>query len=637
MKQRIVQLCALLMIGGTMYAGDILYPVSAIAPALKENANAVVRNYSEEVTLIGEGKYSKKVSWAITILNENGQDESEFKEYYDKNSHLSNIKAAVYNAAGERVKKLGTSDIMDYSAITGFTIYDDNRVKVISPAYRTVPYTVEYSYEYTQDEGFYYPSWSPVSGYYIATEKAQFKVITPNENILRYKELNFDQRIVFQKGENEGKKTLTWGVSNYAALTPEPYSPSNKEFMPILLMAPVTFTVNGIKGDLSSWQSFGDFIGKLNNGRQELPPATVAKVKELIKDCPDTRSKVRKLYEYMQQKTRYVSIQIGIGGFQPFPAETVDRLGYGDCKALSNYMKALLNAAGIPSKYLLINAGENGAPVITDFPSTQFNHATLCVPMPSDTIWLECTSQTSPFGYIGDFTDNRYALLIDSVNSKIVKTKSYTLADNVQKTNTSIALTTEGNGNAEINTLFTGNYYGDNMRLMQIDEKNKKEAISNWLRIPSYILQSYQLKEDKSDTPSINQQLKVLIQNQFTSMGSKVLLTLNPINYIKKLPTTVKNRKNKVLIRRPLIECDTINYTLPAGYTVEKIPAAIDIISKFGEYHSTCKTSNNQITYYREFKLLNGSFSPEEYEQMRDFLSKVMNADQVKCIIQKPI
>lgn len=36
-----------------------------------------------------------------------------------------------------------------------------------------------------------------------------------------------------------------------------------------------------------------------------------------------TEDKVRSLYQYMQNKTRYIAVAIGIGGWQPMPADDV--------------------------------------------------------------------------------------------------------------------------------------------------------------------------------------------------------------------------------------------------------------------------------------------------------------------------
>lgn len=616
-------------------AKEVKYPVSSISPALCDNAYAVVRNHNEEITIVEGGKYHRKVNRVITILNENGQHLAGFSEYYDKSSKIANVVGAVYNAAGERVEKIGAEDITDMSAISGFSIYEDNRVKAAHPAYRTVPYTVEYTFETSQSEGFYYPTWDPVIDYNVPVEKSSFTVLTTQPDNFRYKELNFDSHVSFSKKDEAGNTNFTWIIQDYPAIQTEPFSPSYKEFMPLVLTAPSTFTFSGVKGDLSSWKAFGEFIDVLNKDRQVLPAESIAKVKQLIANCPDDRTKVKKLYEYMQSKTRYVSIQVGIGGYQPFPAETVDRLGYGDCKALSNYMKSLLDIAQIKSHYVLINAGSDAAPLVDEFSSSQFNHATLCVPLKQDTLWLECTSQISPLGFIGDFTDNRYALLIDGENSKIVKTKAYGLKDNVQSSYAEVNVSSDGNGIANIKTQFYGDYYNDKMQLIHIDTKDREKAIVNDLGIASFVLQSINVEEDKSEYPMITQSVKVLMHNQLTNMSNKALISLNSINRIERLPKTVTNRKISVDIRRPSRECDTICYVLPEGFTVDKFPAPIEVSSKFGQYKAHCTSNGNRLIYVRDFILYNGRYEATEYTDLRDFLSKIMVADQQKCLINR--
>ena len=52
-------------------------------------------------------------------------------------------------------------------------------------------------------------------------------------------------------------------------------------------------------------------------------------------------------------------------------------------------MRSLLQVIGVESYYTLVMAGENAPSIINNFPSPQFNHAILCVPVDKDTIWLE--------------------------------------------------------------------------------------------------------------------------------------------------------------------------------------------------------------------------------------------------------
>ena len=70
-------------------------------------------------------------------------------------------------------------------------------------------------------------------------------------------------------------------------------------------------------------------------------------------------------------------------------------------------MKAALKAVGIKSYIALINAKYNSEPVDPSFPENGFDHVILCIPQPKDSIWLECTSNTTDFGVLGSFTENR--------------------------------------------------------------------------------------------------------------------------------------------------------------------------------------------------------------------------------------
>ena len=82
-------------------------------------------------------------------------------------------------------------------------------------------------------------------------------------------------------------------------------------------------------------------------------------------------------------------------------------------------MYSILKEAGIVSYYAVVRAGKNANYITEDFPSQQFNHVILCVPVEKRFCLVECTSQTMPAGYLGDFTSDRYALLVDETGWQI--------------------------------------------------------------------------------------------------------------------------------------------------------------------------------------------------------------------------
>ena len=623
----------ILVFAGTINARDIKYKVADIPKELKENARSVVRD--EEIVLEVKSltRATLNVTYAITILNKNGLEDAYFHEFYDKFRKISGVRGHVYDENGEQIKRIPMEEILDYSAISGYSIYEDNRVKYIDPKIRNFPFTVEYSYEETFNGFFSFPTWCPQSKFNLAIEKSSYKAIVPNELKFRYIERNNSSRVTVNSGKLN--TIYYWEARNLKALEWEPYSVSNQEIFPCVIAAPAGFEIDGYKGDFTGWRNFGKFISTLNAGKNILGDEAKKSLNELVAGIPDDYGKIRKLYEYMQGRTRYASIQVGIGDWQPFDASTIHRLSYGDCKALANYMKTLLEAVGFSANYCLVNAGKDASPMIREFPSSQFNHAFLCVPLKNDTIWLECTSQRVPCGFIGNFTDDRDILLIDNEKSKVVHTIAYRLADNTETHTSHVKINEEGKGTVEISTVYRGLKYENILSTYFADDADKKRMISERMRFPAFQLLNFKYKETKAIIPSIEETLKVGFENYLTPMGSKYSMRLNFSNRMEETPTNLRSRKTDVFIRRPSLVRDTIIYDLPSKLRPESLPKPVFIKTQFGEYQSKVEHVNNQLCYTRLFQLNKGRYPASDYPAFVSFFDKVTNADEMKCILEK--
>jgi transglutaminase-like putative cysteine protease len=609
-----------------------MYPVSEIPAALLQNAHTVMRVYKQEVEIKSEKSAVVSVTEVRTILNKNGEDDAYFSETYDPMNKISNIKGKVYNELGKQIKSLGGDDVVDHSAISGFSLYEDNRVKYIDPKNLTYPFTVEYTYDIDLKHTFFLPVWSHGSEN-TSYENSIFIVKTPVGYSFRYKEYNLPKGVV--KTTQDDKDVYTWTITNLSARIDEPMTIKSLPTYPLVRLAPNKFEVGETKGSSETWKDLGIWMTGLLDKKDILSESTKAKMKEITSSCKNDLEKVKVVYQYMQQKTRYVSIQVGIGGWQPFDAETVDKTSYGDCKALSNYTKALLWAVGVKSYYALVYAGASSRNIDADFASNQFNHAIVFVPIDKDTIWLECTSQRMPCGFNGDFTDDRDVLIVDGENSKLAHTRIYPATENCINRNTKVNLVDIESGIANASTKYIGLCYDDMMSTYYADDADKLKRITQSIELPSFSLTKFSLVENRSKTPSLDERLDLTFTNYIKKMGDVALLPLNFMNRLSSIPDKVRNRKTDMCIRRSYMENDTVTYQLPKGYQVTDLPQKTEFGSKFGKYISQSTQKGGEITYIRHFELTKGTFPAQDYVDFRDFLEQISTADGVVASLKK--
>ena len=433
----------------------------------------------------------------------------------------------------------------------------------------------------------------------------------------------------------KGKTIYEWEVLSLPALREEPYGPLLRDFTPGIFLAPTNFEIGGYEGNCDSWKNFGLWIKKLGENRTLLDDQTSQKIKSLVAGESSDFEKVKILYSYMQNKVRYVSLQIGIGGWQPIDAKTVEKVSYGDCKALANYMKSLLEALGIKSYYTLARAGENAPAMIEEFPSNQFNHAILCVPLKTDTVWLECTDQMIPFGFLGTFTDDRKVLVISDSGGVVVKTKEYLLNENTQIRKASVRIDETGNAESVISTDYRGLKYNEMFPVLRMDNSDKKRYIKDKIKLSQFDLVSYNYKEAGNNNPSITEDLKINIPDYSALANGKIIFKPNLLTRIGNVPVRIAKRKSPVIIKRSFCETDTITFLLESYFRSDLRPFEFSLKSLFGEYSYKIVFENKKVRYVRSFKLLKGNFPAGDYESFVDFLNTVLTEDNRQIILDR--
>ncbi len=612
------------------------YNYSLIPDSLKENANAVKRFEEIQVIIKSPGKAVVKHTYVITILNEKAKGFATFAAVYNKFNEINSIDGTLYNAEGKELKNVKKKDIQDWTGTSDISLIEDTRYKVYTFTHDSYPFTVKFESEEEKIGMFGLDPWMPVSRNNFSVEYSRYIVEAPAGYQVRYKQLNLNTQPLISNTEKNS--TYQWEFKNQRAVESENYLAHWSKILPTVLLAPSEFEYGGYKGNMSTWNNFGKYIYQLHAGRNDLPENIKQEIRQLTAGINDRDEKIRILYEYMQRNTRYISIQLGIGGLQPFEASYVASKKYGDCKALSNYMVSILKEAGIDAYPVIIRGDNSIPPVIEDFPSNQFNHEVMCVPGMNgkDTVWLECTSQTESSGYMGSFTGNRKALLIKEDGGYLVSTPYYGLNENQQLRRINAEVDIEGNLKADIKTRYTG-IQQDQLHFVvhNYTPQQKEKYLNATIHLPTFKVEQCEYTETKAKLPLIDQHIKLNATGYASITGKRLFIQPNLLNKSNERLPTDKPRRFNISLSISQRDIDTISISIPEGYTIETLPKDVSLNEKWGKYKISFSVSNNTINVLRTNESYEGDYPVSDYPAFAKYMDDIYKTDRSKVVLVK--
>lgn len=609
-----------------------LYIAGNIPDSLKEDANSVMRYSSHEVLVKAPGHSVEKIHTIVTVLNEKANREAGIVLPYNRKfATVGSFEMVIYDAAGKPLKKYHKGDMYEHAAEDNSTLVTDDRLMVIGHSLATYPSTVEMIYEIDNNSLIDIDSWK-IQKPEQSVQNSYYIISANSTSGFRY--LNKNTRIKPKEVTANGMDTYLWQVFNLKAFKLEEGAQTWR-VLPRIEFTSNAFEFYGVKGDFSSWKSFGNWIRALNADVCSLTPEREAEIRKMTDTIKSDKAKARFLYNYLQQNVRYVSIQLGIGGLKPFPAMFVDQKKYGDCKALSNYMVALLKAVNIPAHYAVINAGANEEPAETNFPNNPFNHIIVCVPFKGDTTWLECTSNTQPFGKLGSFTENRRALLITDEGGKLVRTPRSTMEDNTFTGEVHIVLDPEGGAKAHVKILGTGEYRFDYFGIESLKLDEQKEVYIRMLNMKQPSLFDILPSKDQNGVKELNMDLEY---DKFCDVaaGDKQFYRPKVLDLWAATVPVEEKRKSDYYFETPMLKSCVTTIDLPAGFEVETLPVNQNLKFTYGTYDVSYAydAAKNRIVSKASFKLFNHIIPAARYTEMQQYLDAVAKAQNKKLVIK---
>lgn len=526
----------------------------------------------------------------------------------------------------------------DVPAEMGDPTYSDQ--KVIRASLTGVAPGTIVDYSYTTEElkpflsGDFFEGWNVSTG--VRVKRSRYIVDFPAGFTPHIREVNLNFARV-EKTVN-GRHSYMWATANLPKLKPEAFaSDSNGVFMMVQISAPRT------------WASIGKWYADNARSRYVASPAVDSAIAAAVKGSPTLDDSIRAVHRWIAQDIRYVSIALGLGGYQPRTPDEVVRTGFGDCKDKATLFVAAMSRLGVTA-FPVILSSTGG--VQRDMPSiSQLDHAIAAFRRPGKTQYeyTDLTADLTPLGELPFAYQGAFGLVVhpDGNVEEITFPKA-------PLTGNSIARRIVGTLSAE--GQFNGTYEEAGAGGRQYELRNafenpldsaQRAKFANAVAVNIFDgAQGDSLIGFAGKDLQASPKMSVLIRDgHAASMAGNNAILTNPFGSMSGFSSAAQEIEAAGKRLFP-IKADKIfgfgetrmefRVTLPEGWHAQ-LPPNVDASSVFGRYHSEYAQTGRDLVLVRTMTGATGNYAPDQLQTLLVWIRKIATDDAKLIVIEKGV
>jgi hypothetical protein len=614
----------------------------ATLPSYEAETNAVVLLDHVDVKILSSDEYLQHYRRVVKILRPEGRDEADLAVYVRGKEKLHSIHCWSFDRSG-REFELKDKDFAERGSFFGFELYNDIRLKTATCPGADPGSVIAFEYEVQRREWVNEFEWG-----------FQESIPVHESHVVLTLPVGWEYKAQWANGapiepSKAGASAWEWTVRDLPAISREPMRPS---IWALSLKVGLTFfSQESSLSNAGSWEALGRWYTQLTSDRRNPSPELSQKSRELTAGKTNFDSKARALATFLQTEVRYVAIEVGIGGYQPHPAVDIFRARYGDCKDKATLLSAMLHEVGIESSYVVIDT-ERGT-VDPNLSSLHFNHVILAIELPTNTppsgyrsvitskkgkkyLIFDPTDPYTPMGDLrGDLQDT-YALLVVAEGGELIHTPLGQPETNQLARTGHFTLTADGTISGEIVESHGGDHaFHQRAMLVHSNQQQRTEQIERRLSrsLKGFTLENTDLRQlDQTDK---NLEISLKLSNPGYAQIRGPLMLLRPrVIGEKSLTLDRKPRHFPFQFEDASRETDVYEFELPKEYSVDDVPAPVDVDMGFAAYHSKIEVAGNKLRYSREFIRREVLLKPERVEELRK-MQGIIGADENAAVVLK--
>jgi transglutaminase-like putative cysteine protease/Flp pilus assembly protein TadD len=374
-----------------------------------------------------------------------------------------------------------------------------------------------------------------------------------------------------------------------------------------------------------SWEEMGHWYWGLIKDQLVPDDEVRRRAEELTKGLKDERAKVRAVYDYVVQKTRYVALEFGIHGFKPYRCAQIFARGFGDCKDKATLIVTMLRSLGIKATPVVVRTANKGN--IEDRPASlaPFDHMIAYVP--SMDLYLDGTAEYTGSTELPAMDRGAVALQVNEGNARLVRLPDPPPNESVSSHKVEATLAADGAAQIDWRAEVSGVEASEWRVRFHADATRKPRAQQ---MIAAILPGSEVTTVDAGSLEDVEQKVTMRVRGkvpQFARAEGDVLtVPLGRKEHMVRDYAALNARKLDIRMYAQWTTEDEWTVRLPPGAKVKSAPQSSKGSSAFGSYAVEVEAGGGTLRVKTSVTLAKTRITVSEYAAFREWCEQVDHA-----------
>jgi tetratricopeptide (TPR) repeat protein len=444
--------------------------------------------------------------------------------------------------------------------------------------------------------------------------RAEYVLITPKSRVFYFNEPRVPglRRTAEDRGE---QRIYRFDASDVPAMAHEVLQPPWSESLGHVHVS-----------TYKSWEEMGRWYWGLIRDQLVPDDEVRQRAQALTRNLKDDASRVRAIYDYVVQKTRYVALEFGIHGFKPYRCAQIFSRGFGDCKDKATLIVTMLGSLGIKATPVVVRTANKGDIETNPASLAPFDHMIAYVP--SLDLFLDGTAEYTGSLELPAMDRGAIALLVNEGNAKLVHLPDPPAADSISVNKLDATLAADGGARLDWRADVSGVEAAE-WRVRFHAEATRRQRVQQLFAslLPGSVVASV----DAGNLEDVEQRVSLRVRGSApefarTASDETLLVPLGRREHMVRDYAPLATRQQDVRLYAQWTQEDDWTIRLPPGARLRGLPSSSSASGPFGSYSVQVESTGSSFHVRTVVTLAKTRIAAAEYAGFRSWCEEVDRA-----------